>query len=326
MPKLSLPLVLAATLIFALPIAPAQAQNNRSWVANFGSDGNLCTEASPCATFGRALMQTNATGEINCLTQGDFGGGGFEITQSVTIDCEGVQARVVDPSPAGTAITIIASTSDVVVLRGLDISGNGVDGTGISVGEAAAVHIEKCAIHDFGFGWGIVSGPISIAHLELFVSDSVIENNGSTGDGGGILVELAQPDTITKLLLNRVEVRNNFFGIKADGTKTTGGVINMTVRDSVSAGNKANGIVGTGTASGPAILMMVDHSTSSHNAAGFGVIADGPKTEILLTNSTVSGNINGLGASNGGALISYQNNNVALNSTDGNPTGVRSFK
>jgi hypothetical protein len=95
------------------------------------------------------------------------------------------------------------------------------------------------------------------------------------------------------------------------------------VRDSVSSGNRSNGIVATGTASGPAIIMMVERSTSSQNATvGFGVIADGPKTTITLTGSTVMGNVNGIGASNGGSLVSYQNNNVTLNSVDGSPTSV----
>jgi hypothetical protein len=102
-------------------------------------------------------------------------------------------------------------------------------------------------------------------------------------------------------------------------------VINMTVRDSVSSGNHSNGIVATGNASGPAIIMMVERSTSSQNAtAGFGVIADGPKTTIALTGSTVMGNINGIGASNGGQLVSFQDNKIILNSTNGTPTSVAS--
>jgi hypothetical protein len=38
------------------------------------------------------------------------------------------------------------------------------------------------------------------------------------------------------------------------------------------------------------------------------------------------GNINGIGASNGGSLVSYQNNDVTLNSVDGSPTSVISPK
>jgi hypothetical protein len=54
------------------------------------------------------------------------------------------------------------------------------------------------------------------------------------------------------------------------------------------------------------------------------VIADGPKTNIALTRSTMSGNNFGIGASNGGQLISYKNNDVLFNSTNGTPTSVAS--
>jgi len=122
---------------------------------------------------------------------------------------------------------------------------------------------------------------------------------------------------ITKATLNRVEVRGNFFGIKADGNGQSSGVINMTIRDSVSSGNAANGIVGTNTGGGAAVVMMIDRSTSSHNAAGFGVIADGPRTAIRLGGSSITGNINGVGASNGGLLESYGTNQINGNSNDG---------
>ncbi|MBV9634669.1 MAG: hypothetical protein JO163_15820 [Methylobacteriaceae bacterium] len=80
---------------------------------------------------------------------------------------------------------------------------------------------------------------------------------------------------------------------------------------------RTNGIVGTGNANGPAIVMMIDHSTSSHNAAGFSVIADGPKTTIRLGGSSIAGNINGVGVSNGGVLQSYGTNQINGNSNDG---------
>jgi hypothetical protein len=109
---------------------------------------------------------------------------------------------------------------------------------------------------------------------ELFVSDAVLENNGTTFSGGGIIVVPAIANGITRVTLNRVEARDNFFGIKADGVNggVATGVINMTVRDSVSSGNRSNGI----------------------------------------------------GASNGGQLVSLQDNTVILNSTNGTPTSVAS--
>jgi hypothetical protein len=159
------------------------------------------------------------------------------------------------------------------------------------------------------------------------VSDTVLENNGTDSTGGGIYILAGGNNVATRATLNRVEARNNYFGIKADGTSqfASGGVLNVAVRDSVSSGNRSNGIVATGNSTGPAVIMVVERSISSQNATrGFGVIADGPKTTIALTGSTVMGNINGIGVSNGGQLISLNNNTVLLNSTNGTPTSVAS--
>jgi hypothetical protein len=333
MKKLALSLTLLATLVFpALVAIPAQAQNDRSWVASFGN-GMTCSRASPCADFPTALGQTNAGGEINCVDQGEYGGGGVTliIRKSITIDCEGVQARISGPSAAST-VAIQAQSTDVVVLRGLDISGKGGSDVGIEFDTGGALHVEKCAIHDFNgasFGAGIyLTAATSSSTMELYVSDTVVMNNDAGSLAAGILVRpiSTSSNTINKVILNRVEALHNRFGIKADGTHAQGGVINMTVRDSVASGNILNGIVGTTNSGGVAIVMLVDHSTSSHNGAGYGVIADGPTTTIEMTRSAASGNNFGIGASNGGRLISYQDNRVTLNNTDGSPTGVISFE
>ncbi|MBV9633854.1 MAG: hypothetical protein JOZ40_04425 [Methylobacteriaceae bacterium] len=191
--------------------------------------------------------------------------------------------------------------------------GNGIDVTG-----GATVHVEKCVIHLFPAGWGIfVQTQASSTKAELYVSDTVLADNGFTVAGGGIIVQPGVSNTVSKVVLNRVEVQGNFFGIKADATQVSGGVIQMTIRDGVSSGNASNGIVATGNASGPAIVMMIDRSTSSHNAAGFGVIADGPKTTIRLGGSSIAGNPTGVGVSNGGVLESHGTDQINGNSNDG---------
>ncbi|MBV8566650.1 MAG: hypothetical protein JO273_14450 [Methylobacteriaceae bacterium] len=301
--------------------SPAAALNARSWVASTGSDGNSCTRSSPCATFAGALAETSAGGEINCVDQGDFSNAtGLSIGKSITIDCEGAQGHFGFPFVDAEAIFVNASASDVVTLRGLDIDGNNAAGIGINFNGGAALHIEKCSIRNFAATGAnvLVAGIADFApNSELFVSDTVVTNNGTGTPGAGILIIPFVPNSTAKVTLNRVEAKGNFFGIKADGTQVSGGVIQMTVRDTVSAGNASNGIVGTGNASGPAIVMMIDHSASSHNAAGFGVIADGPKTTIRLGGSSIAGNINGVGVSNGGLLQSYGTNQINGNSNDG---------
>ena len=321
MRKLALSLaLLAAAWVIASPMS-AFALNTRSWVASTGFDSNPCTRAQPCATFGQALSQTSAGGEINCIDQGDFAGGSqLAIAKSIIIDCEAVQARFGFAFASSVAIAVSASASDVVTLRGLDIDGNTISATGVAFDGGAALHIEKCVIRNFAATGAnvLVAGIADFApNSELFVSDTIVSNNGTGTPGAGILIISFASNPTAKVTLNRVEARDNFFGIKADATQAEGGVIQMTIRDSVSAGNSSNGIVGTGNAAGPAIVMMIDHSASSHNAAGFGVIADGPKTTIRLGGSSIAGNINGVGVSNGGVLQSYGTNQINGNSNDG---------
>ena len=84
----------------------------------------------------------------------------------------------------------------------------------------------------------------------------------------------------------------------------------------VAADNRINGFFAK-TTSGK-VTMMVDHSTASNNGAS-GARADGALAKLVLSNSVVSGNDTGVSTANGGALLSYQDNRIDLNGTDGWP-------
>ena len=295
-----------------LSAAPAFAQS-RTWVSGAGNDANPCSRTLPCLTFAAAHAVTAAGGEINCLDSGSFGT--LTITKSISIICEGVVAGVL--ASGGIGVFVNAGATDVVVLRGLDIEGGVLGNTGVEFLSGAALHIENCRIRDFD-SWGILFQPGAAA--ELYVTGATISHNG-VGSGGGMLVRAPVLAT-SKVTINQSNVQNNFFGIKADGTGGGGGVINMTIRDTASVGNSSNGIVGTMSAGQAAIVMMIDRSTSSHNAAGFGIIADGPSTFINVGNSSIAGNANGVGASNGGTLRSFKTNQIRGNSSDGTPVAA----
>ena len=307
-----LSLCLGLLLMLGLSSAPAHAQLNRTWVASYGNDANTCAQASPCQTFFGAHAKTDAGGEINCLNSGSYGA--LSITKSISIICEGVVA-------GNSGFSVNAGANDVVHLRGLDIEGFGAGLTGVFFVSGAALHIENCRIRDFnggGFGgFGIVFAPNAAA--ELYVTDTTISHNGSAAGGGGIVVYAAAGST-SKVVINRSDVQNNVTGIKADGVNSgAGGVINMTVSDTASVGNTQNGIVGTTNAGGSAAVIMVDRAKASHNAVGYGIIADGPKTFITFGASSIAGNAFGVGASSGGTLLSYGTNQIYGNSVDGTP-------
>src|ERR1043165_6300084 len=138
--KLLLP-ALVASFGLMVHVSSAQAQATRTWVSGVGDDANPCSRTAPCKTFAGAISKTANGGEINVLDPGGFGG--VTITKSITISSEGFEAGVL---VSGTnAIVISATTTDNVVLRGLDIEGLGTGLDGIKViGGLGALHVEKC--------------------------------------------------------------------------------------------------------------------------------------------------------------------------------------
>jgi hypothetical protein len=313
--------LLGTVLVSGLLATPANAQATRTWVSGVGDDVNPCSRTAPCKTFAGAISKTATGGAINCIDAGAFGA--VTITKSISIICDGFEAGVL---ASGTNGIIVNNAAAIVYLRGLDIQGANTGLAGIRVFAATSVFVDNCVIHDFksaGTGWGIQFTPNVAA--ELTVSNTKIYNNGdltSGGTNGGAILVTAAAGQTSKVLINNTESINNFFGFKADGTGGGGGSINMAIRDSYATQNFGNGIVGTTPAGGATILMMLDRATSTHNAAGFGVIADGAGTTIRMGNSTVSGNANGVGASGGGILQSYKNNMVNNNTADGTPITV----
>src|SRR5438874_735360 len=124
---------LAAVLVALLPAATAHALA-QTWVAGVGDDNNPCTRASPCRSFGGAILKTDAGGEILCVDTGGFGT--VVISQSVTIDCSNTLGSIVITS--GPAITINGANI-VVRLRGLTLNGEGGGSMGIDVAAAGTV-------------------------------------------------------------------------------------------------------------------------------------------------------------------------------------------
>ena len=307
--------LLGVLVVSGLLTAPASAQATRTWVSGVGDDANPCSRTAPCKTFAGAISKTAAGGEINCLDSGGYGA--VTITKSITLLCQGVVAGVL---ASGTNGIVINNASAVVYLRGLDIEGGTTGLAGVRIVAAAGVYIDNCVIHDIkaasNAGWGINS--VATGATELTVTNTHLYNNGDAVSGGGILINGIAGAT-SKTVLRNVAIINNFFGLKADGTGAAAGIINMTLSNTVSAQNSSNGIVGTTPAGGAGIAMLIDRSVASHNAAGFGVVADGAATTIRIGNSVISGNQNGVGTSNGGTVQSYKNNEINNNSTDGTP-------
>jgi hypothetical protein len=302
-------------------LAPsAQAQATRTWVSGVGDDANPCSRTAPCKTFAGAISKTAANGEINIIDAGAFGI--VTITKSITINGEGFEAGVL--GSAANGITINAGPNDVVVLRGLDIDGSG--GTsgafglnGIRILAAGAVHIQKCLIRNFkgaspnGFGILVAPG----AAIKVYVSDTVITNNGLAGNpptGGGIGLQTTAGGIAT-LVAHRVQVEDNANGIIV--SSSAGNTMRAVVSDSVVAGSLGTGLGVIIPAGGPGSNMFVDQTTVVGNALG--ITASGSAL-VLVSNTNITVNGTGVSTANGGIVDSYGNNRLNNNAPDGSFT------
>src|SRR5262249_4551966 len=185
--KPALSLATGAAVWHFLHAAPAMAATStQTYVSNTGSDLNDCsTVANACATFQRAHDQTTAGGEITVVNTGNYGGTALpprlNVTKSVNITNDGAREASILVGAAGAGIFIEGSAGDVVSLRGLVVDGQGLGEVGIVIVTASAVHIQNCVVRNVEaspIANGIAFFP-QFGNSQLFVSDSMIFNNGS---------------------------------------------------------------------------------------------------------------------------------------------------
>jgi hypothetical protein len=286
---------IAVSFFLCLTGSLAFGQSNRTWVSGAGTDpgtcaASVCTRSAPCATFACAIQATNPGGEIDALDSGDFGP--VTIAKSVSIVADGVVAGI--QAPSGDAIDVTGS-SVTVVLRGLTLDGLTTGNNGISFTGSGELHIEDCTINEFG---GVLFG--TSGSSDVFIKDTIVRNNGA-----GISVSTSS-GTI-KASLDNVRVENNTnVGVEADRYAT------VSVRNSVAAGN------GTGFSSTGHAVINLESSIVSGN--GTAINPDGANSTINVSNVTVVNNTTGLSATHGGHIVSFGNNKITNNGTNGSPT------
>jgi hypothetical protein len=285
-----------ALVALALP-ASASAQASRTWVSGVGDDANPCSRTAPCKTFAGAISKTAPGGEINCLDPGGFGG--VTITKAMTIKCHYTEGGVL---VSGTnAIVINAGTGDVVTLRGLDINGLNTGLNGVRILQAKRVRILDSEIYEFAQN-GIDFEPANNG-AKLFVTRTHIHDN--TGNG---VLNAPQTGVTSTATLRYVEAQDNACGTLAStfGANTSFGA-------NCGAGTVANGSTGAVTNS--------FHSQFS-DSPEFGVFSRGTNAVQRIGDDDVTGNFQGLLVLNSGQILSFKNNYVDGNGTNGAPTGT----
>src|SRR6202030_2106429 len=303
----------SVTAIFS---ASAPSPSARTWVsATLGSDANPCTRMSPCLTFATALGQTTAGGEIDVLDPGDFGS--VTINKSVSIygDASGVAGAI--PSPGTSGIVVSAGSSDVISLHGLVFDGVNASGpAGLVFTSGARLNVNQCIFQSFtASGMTLSPGTGSAAKTLLVVQDTTILNNAT-----GILIQ-PTGGIAANVRLRRLHIDNNSGdGLRVDGTGGSG-AINVAITDSSANFNAGNGI---DAVSGPgnATVDVMRIVAASNGSAGIqSNQAGGGAASVTVGSSLLRGNAIGIQSTRGASLLTYGNNHVTGNASNGSFTG-----
>lgn len=287
----------------------------RTFVSTSGNDSNTannCSRTQPCRSFAAAISRANQNGEVVVLDSGGYGP--VTISRSVTISAPaGVYAGLTAFSGAG--VTVSAGENDTVTLRGLTLNGLGAS-TGILYTGGGALHVEECVINGFtGFGIdfaGGAAGSGSSTGGRLYVADTQIRNNGSTG----VRVQTSGTAQGTTALaaLERVRVDNN----GGDGI-LAGSNAQVTIKNSVIAGNINGAGLRAASGSNVTTTLLVENCLSTGNQIGIAASGSAGASTVRVSRTTVSYNQAGLSMSGaGGSIISRGNNTVEGNDSSGN--------
>jgi hypothetical protein len=292
----------------------AHATSTRTWVSGVGTNAGACTRAAPCKTFAFALGQTTAGGEIDALDPGDYGI--VTIDRAITID--GTQgggfASIIVPS-TGTGVTVHAGTSDVVTLRNLAINGtNAVPNIGVYIVQAGTVHIENCVVSGFSNG-GIVDirGGATNSVWYLYVKDTVSRNSGI-----GIQLQPASSGIFIIASLTNVRAQDN----TSEGVLIVNGGYASLDHCNITGNSDGLLVFGNGGPEGTANAASASVKNSVLSNNGNGITANSNGAIVRISGVQVFDNTKGLNQIGGGVIVSYGNNEIDGNTTDGAPSST----
>jgi hypothetical protein len=295
-------LVLVPVLGLALCLFVAStAQAQRSFVsAANGNDANPCSRSSPCRSFDTAINAVGAGGEVVALDSGGYGP--IYISKSITITAPpGVYAAIAVTGP-GDAVDIYAGASDIVVLRGLTLTGGNA---GIFWSTGGTVQVEDCVLSGGGGITANGAGRITVSHTVVRNSSSGVSispPSGATAVGtvshcrfdniNQAAVSVTSSDASTTALASVEDcVATASFGttLRAD---SYGGRAELNV-DRCIVTNSGYGLgASVFSGNGPAIVRVSD-TTVTHCSIQ-GIVGFGAGQTLSRGNNTVEGN-----ASNG---------------------------
>jgi len=285
----------------------AHAQAARTWVSGVGDDANPCSRTAPCKTFAGAISKTQAKGTISVLDPGGFGA--VTITKSITIDGGGIVGSILASNTTGVIVN--AAATDVVRLRNISIDGAGTGIDGVRFLAGGALIIENVRINDFTSD-GVKFAPSAASRL--VITDSHISNIG----GSGVHTVPGVAGSAVGAL-HGVRIYESGFGVKVEDRTTA-----LSIRDSYIGDNLNSGV--QAKTAGAAANISIDNSQVTNNGltnvASAAIKSNGSGAVVNVAGSLITGNPVGFDAVTGGQIVSFGNNNVTANTSNGAATST----
>ena len=206
----------------------------------------------------------------------------------------------------------------MIHLGGLSFDGVNASGTsGVVFSSGARLIIENCVVLGFTTsGITLSPGAGSATTTKVVVQNTTILNNAT-----GLLIQ-PTGGIAANVRLRRLRIDNNTGeGLRVDGTAGAG-AINAALADSTASFNGSNGI---DAVSGPgnATVDIMRVVAAFNGSAGIQSNQTGGGTaSVTVGSSMLRANAIGIQATGGAGLLSYGNNHVTGNASNGSFTGI----
>ena len=297
----------------------------RTFVASNGNDANPCSLASPCRSFGAAIVKTSSGGEVIALDSAGYGP--VVITQPVSIIAPaGVYAGISVFTGTGVVVNPVVGK---VTLRGLTINALGGT-TGIDYQTGDALFLDRVVVSGFPTA-GL--NTLAAATGTVQIHDSVFRGNGigaSFGTTGGTTAVL-------KVFVNGSNFDGNATGVRFNGssaqgeirsTTLSGGSVGAAVMPSIGgAVTRVDFVESTITKNTTGIQAQAPTATANVGVSSTMISGNGTGVtsalggNVFLTDATITRNATGLQGA-GGTITSGTLNRLYNNTTNGSFTAT----
>jgi hypothetical protein len=231
-----------------------------------GSDTTACTNpAAPCETIGYALTQAGNGDEIRVA----------EGTYTETLDIA-ITVTLKGGYTISGALRLPRTGETVVDANGADDSVFEIDNTNVT--------IEGFTIQ--GANRTTWAGGIDIVDSTVVISETVVHNNETTDEGGGVAVAGTSKVTLIDSTISNNVAGHGGGGIIVDGSNAQAQLVNVVVEH-----NEADYGGGIAVRSGASAFISntyVISNTANNNGGGVGIWAGGPV--VVMANTVISDN------------------------------------